>query len=125
MVLPEVLTYKDFKIELTDLDDAQSTFKLRVLELPGHDGMRAEETELVTLDRAAINEFVSRLEQRTLKSGKFLEFGKILGQMLLPGKALDLFNMAIHGLGANEGLRLRLSIEPLALAAIPWEYALI
>jgi hypothetical protein len=125
MDLPEELMYKDFKIEITDLDETQSTYKLRVIEVPGHDGMQAGAAETVPFNISDVEKSIKRIEPRRLTTDKFLELGKTLGQMLLPGKAMELFNLAVNELGPGEGLRLRLAIEPLALAAIPWEYALV
>jgi hypothetical protein len=117
------ITYRDFKIEMSALKDG--VYHLRVIEAPGLDPMPPSEAEEVPFSPDDHEKSIARLEARRLDADKLLAFGETLGKMLLPGRALEMFKDSLKALKAGEGLRLRLYLEPLALAALPWEYALV
>jgi len=116
------LTYEDFNLEMTDLQE-DGTFTVRVLgQTPGGD-MRADEAEEATYDAGALDMLLRKLERRRLKEGEMIELGEALAQMMLPGRVGELFDDSLKAVGrAGNGLRVRLRVEPLPLAALPWEY---
>lgn len=62
-----------------------------------------------------------RIEKRDSDIEKIIILGEKLGALLLPNQARELFINSLNGLHSDEGLRLRLKLEP-SLASIPWEY---
>jgi hypothetical protein len=119
------LTYRDLRIEYTESKEAPGCYLARAVEVPDHDPMRSDEAEPVPYKDGDLDDSISRLEARALRATKFITFGETLGRLLLPGKIGQLFQSSLDRLKPGEGLRLRLVIEPLALAALPWEYALV
>jgi hypothetical protein len=123
--LPPKITYRDFRIEFTEPKDSPGTYQVRAVEIPDHDPMRSDEAEPVPFTAGELDKSIARLERRRLKTDDLIAFGEALGNLLLPGKIGQLFRSSLDRLKPGEGLRLRLAIEPLALAALPWEYALV
>jgi hypothetical protein len=119
------LAYKDFTIEFTQVEGVENKFRVRAVAVPGHDPMLAAEAEKITFAPGDLEKSISRLERRKMQPNELLEFGEILGKMMLPGKVGHLFAATLADLQKGEGVRLRLAFEPLALAALPWEYALL
>ncbi len=124
-ILSQKLKYRDFRIEITEPKDAPGTYLSRAVEVPDHDPMRSDEAEPVPYKEGDLDDSIARLESRMLKANKLIPFGETLGNLLLPGKLGQLFQSSLDRLKPGEGLRLRLAIEPLALSALPWEYALV
>ena len=115
------LTYRDFNIELTDLQD-NGTFKVRVIgQTPGGE-MRSDELENPEYKPNEFSSLLTKLERRKLFKDNLFELGEKLSNLLLPGRVRTLYQQSLMQLGEDEGLRLRLRIEPLQLAALPWEY---
>lgn len=116
------LTYRDFPIEMTGLQP-DGTCRVRVIgQTPGGE-MSASEAETVQFDPAEFRPFLLQLEYGGISRAALIDFGEKLAGLLLPGRVRNLFLAGQQALGTNEGLRLRLRIEPLPLAALPWEYA--
>lgn len=119
----EPLTYEEFNLEMTDLQE-DGTFSVRVLgQTPGGE-MRAGEVETATYDAAAFKTQLRKLEARRLTESEMIELGEGIAAMMLPGRVGELFDDSLKAVtAAGKGLRLSLRIEPLALSALPWEYA--
>lgn len=117
------LTYVDFNVEMTDLQ-ADGAFTVRVLgQTPGGE-MRADEAERATYDADALKMLLRKLEARRLKESEMIELGEALAGMMLPGRVGELFDDSLKAVADDgQGLRVRLRVEPLPLAALPWEYA--
>jgi hypothetical protein len=116
------LIYRDFNIELTDLQD-NGTFKVRVIgQTPGGE-MRANELEIPEYRPEEFSSLLTKLEKRKgLSKDVLFELGEKLSNLLLPGRVRTLYQQSLQKLRKDEGLRLRLRIEPLQLGALPWEY---
>lgn len=84
--------------------------------------MRADEAEPVPYTPGDLRAWTGKLERRKISTGELYELGERLAALLLPGRVRALFDASLARLGPGEGLRLRLRIEPLPLAALPWEY---
>lgn len=119
----EPLTYEDFNLEMTELQEG-GTFTVRVLgQTPGGE-MRADEAETATYDAGALKMLLRKLEARRLNESEMIELGEALAGMMLPGRVGELFDDSLKAVADDsKGLRLRLHVEPLELAALPWEYA--
>ncbi len=77
----------------------------------------------VSYDREFVSRMITVLEAPTVNPQEMLELASVLGDMLLPGEALDLFLAAFPRHLDDAGIRLRLVIRDMELAAIPWECA--
>lgn len=116
------LTYEDFNLEMTNLQE-DGTFNVRVIgQTPGGE-MRADQAENASYDADALKLLLRKLEARRLKESEMIELGEGLAEMMLPGRVGELFADSLKVVeNAGKGLRVRLRIEPLKLAALPWEY---
>jgi hypothetical protein len=92
--------------------------------VPGGE-MRADESETVVFHAADFKDAVGRLERRRLPMAELIGLGEKLAGLLLPGRVRKLYDLSLTALPASEGLRLRLQVEPLPLAALPWEYTFV
>jgi len=117
------VTYEDFNLEMADLQE-DGTFTVRVLgETPGGE-MGADAAETASYNADALKMPLRKLETRRLKELELIELGEALAEMMLPGRVGELFDDSLKAMtGAGKGLRVRLRIESLELAALPWEYA--
>jgi hypothetical protein len=121
----EPLRYHDFPIEIGG--DA-GTAQVRVLgSVPGGEMSGDETVEVAVEDagRTPLDPQIARLQRRKAERDELIALGARLGQLLLPGRVRELFEASRAAVGPSEGLRLRLRVVPAALAAIPWEYALV
>jgi len=117
----EPLVYRDINIELASLQD-DGSFTVRVLgQTPGGE-MRASEAETATYRKEALAAHLAKLERRRVSRAELVEMGNMLADLLLPGRVRHLLDSSLNALHEGEGLRLRLRVEPLPLAALPWEY---
>ncbi len=115
------LVYRDFNIEMTDLT-GDGTFKVRVIgQTPGGE-MSAAQVETSTYQEASLSALLTKLDRRRISKDELISLGEQLAALLLPGRVRDLYQDSLKALKPGEGLRLRLRIGPLALAALPWEY---
>jgi hypothetical protein len=115
--------YRNFDLELFDYrrDETAESFRVRVARSPAGE-MRTREAvvrELPTGLRAA----VQRLDADRLDLAGLIALGEELGELLLPGKVGDLYQVGRNLLEEDEGLRLRLHVEAAELASLPWELA--
>jgi hypothetical protein len=115
------LTYRDFTIEMTDLTD-DGIFRARVIGQTPAGEMLSSETEMPRYNPDEFKLLLGKLERRKAIQQELIELGEKLADLLLPGRIRSLYNESLKALQEDEGLRLRLRIEPLKLAALPWEY---
>jgi CHAT domain len=116
------ITYRDFSIEMTNWKD-DGTFTVRVIgKTPTGGEMRADEAEQATYRPGEFNRLLGLLESRNANQSQLIELGEKLAALLLPGRVRAFYEKSLDALKEDEGLRLRLRIDPLKLAALPWEY---
>lgn len=115
------MKYRDFEVELAG-PRSDGSYPVRVLGRPPGGEMPAADTEAIRFDPEAFRRPLLRLERRSIALPELIEFGEQLASMLLPGTVRTLFERSLAALKPDEGLRLRLRVEPLPLAALPWEY---
>ena len=115
------LVYRDFNIEMSDLKD-DGTYQVRVIgQTPGGE-MSADQAETPTYKDQSLSGLLTKLDRRRITKDELISLGEGLADLLLPGRVRTLFQDSLKALDTGEALRLRLSIGPLALAALPWEY---
>jgi len=115
------LVYRDFNIEMTDLKE-DGTYQVRVIgQTPGGE-MSAARAETATYNNQSLSGLLTKLDRRRIIKDELISLGEQLADLMLPGRVRALFQGSLNALEAGEALRLRLSIGPLALAALPWEY---
>ena len=115
------LVYRDFNIEMSDLKD-DGTYQVRVIgQTPGGE-MSADQAETPTYKDQSLSGLLTKLDRRRITKEELISLGEGLADLLLPGRVRTLFQDSLKALDTGEALRLRLSIGPLALAALPWEY---
>ena len=85
---------------------------------------RASGRTKINLSQPAFIDWLNRLEQNMLTPAEVQAFGATLHQALFVGEINLLFQRALgETIGKEElGVRLRLSIHPPELAALPWEF---
>jgi CHAT domain-containing protein len=105
----------------------QLSFKVRVLSSPKGE-MSQEQAVPVQCDEAPLQAILKKLESRNLDQAGLVDLGRMLAAMLLPPgpegalvSVRELLKDNLKGLGAEEGVRLRLRLPPM-LAPYPWEY---
>jgi hypothetical protein len=114
-----ITKYCDFVLVVDREGNNESNVRqlsVRVLESPAGES----QTEIVAISLDLKKE-VRKLERRDLDTASIIVLGEKLGNLLLPNQARKLFINSLHQLQSDEGLRLRLKLEP-SLASIPWEY---
>jgi hypothetical protein len=116
------MKYRDFEVEISG-PRSDGSYTVRVLGRPPGGEMPAADTEAIRFDPETFRRPLLRLERRSIDLPELIEFGERLASMLLPGAVRALFERSLTVLKPDEGLRLRLRVEPLPLAALPWEYA--
>ncbi len=117
------LTYRDFNLEMTDWKD-DGTFRVRVVgETPNGRTMRADQAETVVYRQEDFKRPLGKLSNRSATQDELMQLGAKLADLMLPGRVRTMFEDSLNMLEQKgEGLRLRLSIEPIRLSALPWEY---
>jgi CHAT domain len=120
------LTYCDLNIEMTDLKD-DGAFKVRVIgEAPNGRTMRGDQVETSAYKSDDFRRLLGKLNNRSATQDELKQLGKQLADLMLPGMVRTIFDESLYALEKKgKGLRVRLSIEPLKLSALPWEYALV
>ncbi len=124
--------YRDLNLRLASYNETDGTFRVWVEgEAPGG-AMRPDDAVIRTYtptdfwdDPAqGMGGLIGRLEaRRRLTREDLAKLGALLADLALPeGRVRDLFNRSRAALAAGEGLRLRLRIDAVALAQLPWEY---
>jgi formylglycine-generating enzyme required for sulfatase activity len=95
-------------------------FSVQVLESPTGESKTPEFVETSEFLKSRPSK-LRKLENRGLDEKDIHDLGKQFADFLLPEAVRNLFLNSINRLQPNEGLRLRLFLEP-SLASIPWEY---
>ena len=93
-------------------------FSVRVLESPAGE---SKAPEFVSPIPRSLQRKIRQLENRQLDVKDIANLGEQLADFLLPEPIRQLFLSSLIRLQPNEGLRLRLFLDP-SLASIPWEY---
>lgn len=125
------LVYQDFNLRFGGYDEAGGTFKVWVEgETPVGGTMRPDDAPNRTYNPNAFwsnpatgtGGLFGRLDRRNLAREDMFMLGSLLADLALPeGRVRDLFRQSVDTLKTGEGLRLRLHIDPVALAQLPWE----
>jgi hypothetical protein len=110
------MRYVDFTIRARDWQDGH--FKVEVTQSP-LDRMREPEqvSQLPNLVRHLRN-----LERKRISTPDLRALGKQLAEMLLPPTVREMFFASMAALDPESGLRLRLVLDDLRVANLPWEY---
>jgi CHAT domain len=115
-----ITKYYDFVIGVDNINRDGSNvrqFSVRVWESPAGESQAAETVSMpVKLQRN-----LNKLEKRDLDKRDIINLGEDLAELLLPSQARKLFISSLDKLQSDEGLRLRLMLDPV-LANVPWEY---
>jgi hypothetical protein len=113
--------YLDFLITMKDLQpDGRFTVSASG---PAHvSELGTSVTEIPVFIAEQYREALSRLERRKLTPAELMELGERLAGLMLPGGVRQLYDRCLAMLPQGEGVRLRLRIEDLRLAALPWEF---
>ena len=125
------LRYHDFAIRFSQYDQSSSTFKVWVEgETPGG-SMRPNDASLCAYTSTDFwsdpiskkGGTLDRLERRKLNAGEMYALGCLLANIALPeGTVRNLFQRSLAALAVDEGLRIRLHLDPLVLVQLPWEF---
>ncbi len=110
------MQYVDFTIRARDWQDGR--FKVEVTQSP-LDRMR--EPELVS-QPPALARHLRNLERKGIAAADLRLLGRQLADMLLPPTVREMFFASVAALDQNSGLRLRLVLDDLRVANLPWEY---
>lgn len=118
--------YLEFVLILEDVTpDAEgcpSSFSVSVFDSPVGQGERKEIVTLPAPLRNRLQRVASRVAGAELDLTYQMNTGEIIGSMLLPPYARQMFVSSLARLGNGERLRLRLRLAD-ALAEVPWELA--
>ncbi len=115
-------SYRNLDLELTDWTrDAAGgeTLRVRVAASPEGEQRRAEASP-VAFD-AGLRAQCGAFDRRELGAAGLVELGRALGDLLLPDAVRRLYARCRAGLAEGEGLRLRLKIDAVGIADLPWE----
>ena len=115
-------TYRDVQIiadgATVDIDGIR---RLSVrAQAPRAGSTSPETTELSAEGARSLAALVGRLEQWALPEAEVILLGAALADLLLPSGARQLLAESLASLAEDEGLRLRLTLDP-ALSEYPWE----
>lgn len=123
-----IRSYQDFVIytdhiegEPPDALGQPSAFALRVFDSPVGEG---EINERVPVAWETLLDCRTKLATRDLTPAELKEYGKSLGELMLPPYARRLYERSLARLHDDQGLRIRLHLIP-ELETLPWEYALV
>jgi hypothetical protein len=112
--------YRDFSLELRNLDLATDTFEVAVLPSPEFGEPPAASVSLRTDD---LNDALDDLQDKRIDLEDLIWLGRQLADRLLPdGPIRAHFLEAVKATGQDYGVRLRLLIREPHLAQLPWEY---
>ena len=124
-------SYREFNLRFSAFNPADGSFKVWVEGQAPGGAMSPDEAVQRNYDAKAfwtnpamgIGGPLGNLEKRRLDEAGILQFGVQLAALALPeGEIRSLFERSLAALGAVEGLRLRLRIDALPLAQLPWEF---
>lgn len=110
------MQYVDLAIRARDWQDGR--FKVEVTGSP-MDRMREPE---VVSQKAAVARRLRNVERKQIPAAELRALGGDLSAMLLPGTVREMLLASLATLEADQGLRLRLVLDDLRVANLPWEY---
>jgi hypothetical protein len=113
------MRWLDFPVEIAVIEGKPTA---RVVGAVGGGEMAAAEAEPVEIP-ANLDPLLRRLERRKASRDQVFALGRMLGDALLPGRVRELFERSRSTLDDGDGLRIRLTVGSVGLAALPWEYA--
>ena len=115
-------TYRDVQIIADGATvDSDGIRRLSVrAQAPKAGSTSPETTELSAEGARSLAALVGRLEQWALPEAEVILLGAALADLLLPSGARQLLAESLASLAEDEGLRLRLTLDP-ALSEYPWE----
>jgi hypothetical protein len=115
-----ITNYYDFVLVVDSVDRNISgkQYSVRVIESPAGE---SKNPEFVSPIPSSLQRKIKELEKRKLDVKDIANLGEQLADFLLPERIRQLFLNSLGRLQDDEGLRLRLLLEP-CLASIPWEY---
>jgi len=120
------LAYQDLNIEIVDLQP-DGRFRVRILgKAPNGREMRMDEGESPFYKPEELRPLIAKMDRRRASQAELTALGEKLASLLLPGRVREIYTASLDCVRMRgEGLRLRLRIEPLPMAALPWEYVLV
>jgi hypothetical protein len=115
-----ITNYYDFVlvVDSVDRNNLGKQYSVRVVESPAGE---SKNPEFVSPIPSGLQRKIKELEKRKLDVKDIANLGEQLADFLLPEPIRQLFLNSLGRLQDDEGLRLRLLLEP-CLASIPWEY---
>jgi len=108
--------YTDFTIRARDWQEGG--FKVEVTQSP-MDRMRQPESASYP---AALARPLRSLERKRARADQLQALGQRLADMLLPAAVRQMLTASLAAIGPEQGLRLRLVLDDLRVANLPWEY---
>ncbi|MEW5956387.1 MAG: CHAT domain-containing protein [Chloroflexota bacterium] len=123
--------YRDFNLRFSSYEPDEGTFKVWVEgETPGG-AMKPDDAAQCTFDPQIFwrdpatgrGGLVGKLDQRKIDREQLFTLGQQLAGLALPeGAVRTLFQQSLVALKDQEGLRLRLCLDSVELAQLPWEF---
>lgn len=115
-----ITNYYDFVlvVDSVDRNNLGKQYSVRVVESPAGE---SQNPEFVSPIPSGLQRKIKDLEKRKFDVKDIANLGEQLADFLLPEPIRQLFLNSLGRLQDDEGLRLRLLLEP-CLASIPWEY---
>jgi hypothetical protein len=110
------MQYVDLVIRARDWQDGH--FKVEVTASP-MDRMREPE---VVSQKATVARRLRSVERKQIPAAELRALGSDLSAMLLPGTVREMLFASLASLETGQGLRLRLVLDDLRVANLPWEY---
>jgi hypothetical protein len=108
--------YTDFTVRARDWQEG--SFKVEVTQSP-MDRMRQPESSGYP---AALARPLRSLERKRVRADQLQSLGRHLADMLLPPAVRAMLTTSLAATGPGQGLRLRLVLDDLRVANLPWEY---
>ncbi|MFM9264957.1 CHAT domain-containing protein [Tychonema sp. BBK16] len=117
-----IVKYLDFLLVADNVHNNEEgelqRFSVRVPKSPAGEQSKVESQ---SVEENFKNSNLRRLENRKLDNDGIIDLGEKLANVLLPKGVRNLLISSIKKLQPDEGLRLRLILDP-SLTSIPWEY---
>ncbi len=115
--MPETIHYQNFDLLVSTgrADD----YELRVLDSPAHESARPSPASAAI--RGEVADGLAALRGLMLDREGLRALGIALMDWLFPAPIMELYRASLARLGPDEGLRVRLRIEPPELHELPWE----
>lgn len=116
------MRYINFDLEAFDYTNAAGSehFYVRISRSPAGE-QKINQAEPVAIP-GGLRDLIDLFNQRNIPIEKLIEIGENLASLLFAGNIRSFFERSLERLGDDEGLRLRLKFDTVALADLPWEY---